>query len=447
MDFARVSWAVAQTSIRERLVHDLGFLKDPIARTVFTLGNLLQGSPSLRQRSGGLQLIMRLHSGAFSDQVDRRIAGVIREAMSQRNDRSLTALYDRTISNATDAFYRSNNPDPSRLIGSRILVIKSHRPGERGVLLVDYSYVFPLMAGLFDLETIADRYALVLEPSWAGACAPEILLYQRVSTPVFVETIEPRDRDFLAALQTNIDVAPIGANWWVDHRSSRPSSVSRDIDVVMLASWSDIKRHWRFFKVIGQLRRRGHRLKVVLIGYPYDRTRSDIVAQARYFGVADQVEVLEWLSKDEIAGWLSRSKVHVLWSRRECSNRAIIEAMLCDVPVIVRKGLTFGFEYPYINEHTGRFVPEEGLADALLDMIENHKTYSPRDWVLNNMTCQHATLILERRLRQRAELAGEPWTRGLVVRTSTLTTQEYWNVEDRTKFSDDYRFLESTRVR
>ena len=31
--------------------------------------------------------------------------------------------------------------------------------------------------------------------------------------------------------------------------------------------------------------------------------------------------------------------------------------MLCDVPVIVREGLTFGFRYPYINDATGRFVP------------------------------------------------------------------------------------------
>ena len=51
-------------------------------------------------------------------------------------------------------------------------------------------------------------------------------------------------------------------------------------------------------------------------------------------------------------------------------QRAIIEAMMADVPVIVREGLTFGYRYPYINEHTGRFVPEGGLADAILETID-----------------------------------------------------------------------------
>jgi len=72
------------------------------------------------------------------------------------------------IEKAVETFYAGANPDPRRLIGSRVLVVKTARPGERGVLVVDYSYVFPLMAGLFDLAAIADRYTLVLEPSWAA---------------------------------------------------------------------------------------------------------------------------------------------------------------------------------------------------------------------------------------------------------------------------------------
>ena len=138
-----------------------------------------------------------------------------------------------------------------------------------------------------------------------------------------------------------------------------------------------------------------------------------------------------------------RSKVHVLWSRRECANRAIVEAMMADVPIIVREGLTFGFRYPYINDRTGRFVPEAELGDAILEMIANRDRYAPRDWILENMTCHKATAVLEEHLRRHALAAGEPWTEGLVVKTSTLDTQRYSTPADRDRFSDDYQFLES----
>jgi glycosyltransferase involved in cell wall biosynthesis len=156
------------------------------------------------------------------------------------------------------------------------------------------------------------------------------------------------------------------------------------------------------------------------------------------------VELFERLSQTEVSALLARSKVHVLWSRRECANRAIIEAMLADVPVIVRTGLTFGFKYPYINEQTGRFVDEAALGDAILEMIECRASYSPRRWVLEHMTCQQATAAVEATVRAAAAELGEPWTSGLVIRTSTLDTQKYWDETDRDRFTDDYRFLEAS---
>ena len=158
------------------------------------------------------------------------------------------------------------------------------------------------------------------------------------------------------SLESNLEVVPVAANWWVDHRSVPPPGAPRDIDVIMVAAWAGIKRHWRVFRTLAELRKRGHKLKVALVGYRYDLTRADVEALAAHFGIRDQIETFERISHEEVAALLARSKVHVLWSRRECANRAIIEAMLADVPVIVRDGLTFGYRYPYINEHTGRFV-------------------------------------------------------------------------------------------
>lgn len=438
--------AVARAATREFLAHDLGPLRGPVARSAYWAGLALLLSPSQDLHARAFKLLMRLHSGAFSEAVDRHVLAVIRDALAHQGgkySRAVRTLFEQTTTDAVRTFHAAANANVSRLIGSRILVVKAARPDERGVIVVDYSYVFPLMAGLFDLPRIADRYTIVLEPSWAGACTPEILLFSQLRSPVYVETIEPRDRDLLRVLDTNLRVVPLAANWWVDPRSAPPSDGTRDIDVIMVAAWADIKRHWRVFRVLQKMRRSGHRIKVALVGYRYDRTKADIEALAEHFGIRDQVETYERISQAEVSALLARSKVHVLWSRRECANRAIVEAMLADVPVIVRDGLTFGFRYPYINEHTGRFVQEDALGDAILEMMATRDRYSPRAWVLRHMTCERATAVLEQHLRQAALAAGEPWSEGLVVKTSTLDTQQYWNPDDRARFDADYRFLEA----
>ena len=441
-----VRLGLAQAALREHLTYDLGPFGAPVSAGLYAAARGLTSIGSPAHRARGYATLMRLHSAAWSATIDAKILDTI--ARAEHEERSghatgLWALFRSAAAESARQFRAGSKPDPLRLVGSRLLVVKAARPNERGVLVVDYSYVFPALAGLFDLPSIADRYTIVLEPSWAGTCTPEILLYSRLDRPVFVETIEPRDRNLLPRLDMNLHAVPIAANWWVDHRIRPAQSTARDIDVAMVAAWADIKRHWRVFRALAELRRRGRRLSVALVGYQYDRTRADIEALASYFGIRDQVQTYERISQENVSALLWRSKIHVLWSRRECANRAIIEAMLADVPVIVREGMTFGFKYPYINEQTGRFVPESGLADAMLEMIETRDRFSPREWVLANMTCERATATLERQLCEQAMQDGEPWTEGLVAKTSTLDTQRYWNPDDAKQFEEDYRFLRS----
>ena len=437
---------IARAATREWATHDLGYLREVAARAVYAAGRVGVRSRNSSRSAAAFKLLLRLHSGALSPGVDRRISELTALALAEpasREGAGLRRLFEQVATDAVRSFKDPSGRTRTTLLGARVLVVKAARPAERGVIIVDYSYVFPLMLGLFDLARIAEHYTIVLEPSWAGASNPDILLFTQIAPPVYVQTIEPRDRDFLNALGSNLRVVPIAANWWVDPRLAPPRGPTRDIDVIMVAAWADIKRHWRVFKALAELRRRGHRLKVALVGYRYDRTREDIEALAQHFGIRDQIETHERITQEEVGALLARSKVHVLWSRRECANRAIVEAMLADVPVIVRDGLTFGYRYPYINDQTGRFVKETELGDAILEMIATRDQYRPREWVLRHMTCERATAELEHHLRTAAVAAGEPWTDGLVVKTSTLDTQRYFHPEDRLRFERDYQFLES----
>ena len=418
-----------------------------IGRALYTVVSIVRAARLRRVQA--FQMLMRLHSFGFSRQLNDRIERDICQAHAAERQGIRTGLwetYDVTIDTAVANYRRAPITKRLKLIGTRVLVVKAAKPQERGVLVVDYSYVFPLLAGLFNISKIADKYFIVLEPSWRGACAPEIMLYTRLDSPVFVETIEPYDHRLLASLKSNLHTIPTAANHWVDYRTAPVLNGIRDIDVIMVASWSRIKRHRRFFQALAELRRRGHRLRVALVGYRHDLSAADVMNYARYYGIHNQIELFERLSQSEVHALLWRSKVHVLWSRTECANRAIIEAMLADVPVIVREGLTYGYRYPYINPQTGRFADEGTLPDAILETLDKKGAYNPRDWVLEHMTCRQATMTMEATIRARATELGERWSEGLVLRTSGLDTQRYWDPADRERFEKDYVFLESALV-
>ncbi len=388
------------------------------------------------QHERAFTLASRIHRSGHSAAAAR----IIERALRTRDLRDyFDAHIARSVRRADAAQMLQN---PTMLLGYRALVMKSARDGERGVLVLDYSYIFPMFAALFDIEAIARRYHIVLEPSWRGLCTPDVLAYTLFDFPVLVQAIEPRDIAFINAIRTNLSTVPIAANWWIDHRVVAPvPALHRDIDVLVVASWSSVKRHWRLFRTIARLRRRGRTLRVALVGYPSDKTRADIESEARYFDVQDQIEIHERVSLDEVARLYGRSKVHVLWSRKEGANRAVIESLFADVPVVVRRGLSYGYRYPYINEQTGAFADENDLGDVVLDIIANRHRYRPREWAMANMTCQKATEILETAVREQAAREGEPWTEGLAVKISRLETQGYWNPEDAQRFRTDYAYL------
>jgi glycosyltransferase involved in cell wall biosynthesis len=287
---------------------------------------------------------------------------------------------------------------------------------------------------------------VVLEPSWIGFCTPEILVYSRLTEPVFVETNEPPDIDFLRQISPTFVHVHTQGNCWVDHRLFRPvEGVPKDVDVSMVSAWGDYKRHAGVFRALGKLRRRGVRLRTLLIGYPGDGTltQNDIHRQARFFGVADQIEIKESLDVEQVTAELSRSKVHVLWSRREGFNRAIIEAMLAGVPGVLRAGHNYGQHYPYINPRTGQFADETTLPDVLLEMSERYAEYDPRAWVMENMTPQIATQRMNDAIKRVALSRGETWSSDIVVRTVQLKRAPYWNPDDAARFESDYAYLRS----
>ncbi len=438
---------LARQRLREYLTFDSFVFKWLLAAGAL-LGGL--GLRALGRGRKAFALWSAAHRGAYSPLASRVVERWVRSSTAAgergagypRSGCAVFREYVATLASApgTERFFN----DPARLLGTRALVLKSPGENEKGVLLLNYSFAFPLFLKRFDLEQIGRRYHVVLEPSWSGYCEPDILCYSTLGFPVFVEAYEPRDAAFLRSIRSNLVPVPTSSNWWIDHRGFRPlPGASKDVDFIMVASWAPFKRHARFFAALARLRARGERPRAVLVGYRNASTLDDVYRQARYYGVADRLELYERLSPEEVNAQYNRAKVNVLWSRREGVNKAIIEGMFAGVPCVVREGFNYGHRYPYVNEQTGCFVSERDLPDRLLETARNQERFSPRDWVMENLSCQRATAILGDAIGKVAREAGESWTGGLAVKVSQLDTMRYWDEGDRQRFEPDYAFLRS----
>jgi glycosyltransferase involved in cell wall biosynthesis len=377
-------------------------------------------------------LLCSLHRAKWSGPTDRFAERVVCRLAKGRESSILENLQPRIA-------------DESRnygLLGPAVIVLKSASASEKGLVLAHYNHNFPVLAAQYDLDRLSSRYHLALEPSWSGFCDPQLLLYAKYRFPVFVEAYEPRDAAFLVSIRSNLVPVSIGGNWWVDHRVFFPKAQCKDSDVVMVAGWGSYKRHSRFFHALSRLRRNGHRLRVILIGYSVGWPKESVLDQARYFGVADQLEVHENVPYEQVNDVVNRAKVSVLWSRKEGFPRAVIESMFAGVPCIMRQGFNYGYHYPYINEETGCFADDAGLPRALLDLISRSAEMSPRTWVMENMTCQLATRILSESIGEWCSRQKEPWSKPLAVKITKLNNMAYWDPDDGMRFGADYEWIE-----
>ncbi|WP_246283194.1 glycosyltransferase [Marinifaba aquimaris] len=334
--------------------------------------------------------------------------------------------------------------DPAYMLDGVVTVLKSATETEKGVIIINYSYYFLLFHKCFDIQEVADKYIVILEPSWAGFCELNILAYTDIQDPVYIMCYEERDLDFINKMKSNLIPLNVGPSWFVNYQNFKPKEVNRDIDIIMVAAWAGFKRHAAFFKAISRLKQLGFTPNIALVGYPVDMTKDEVLAFAEHYGVADWLIVYESVTHPQVCDLLNRSKVHVLWSKFEGNNRAIIEAMFCNTTVIMRKGHNYGEHYDFINEQTGCFADESDLAEHVLTIVRDYESYQPRQYVMNNRSCVLATKIMNEFIAENEVKQGRTWTQDMTVKVNELEQMDYLDLSVREQFKRDYESLLSS---
>ena len=333
---------------------------------------------------------------------------------------------------------------PDQMIGKIVTVICNPTESSKGVVIVKYSVYFGLFARFFDIEKISSKYYIILEPSWAGLCELPIFFYTSLKSPVFVQTYEERDFELINNSKTNLVPIQIGPSWFINHEVFVPQQLQKLYDVIMVAAWAKFKRHDEFFKAIKPCIERNNDFKLVLVGYPVDMTKEEIRQLTQKHGIEDNVTIFEKISRDKVSEVLSSSKVNVLWSKFEGNNRAIIEGMFCDIPVVLREGHNYGEHYDFINEMTGCFANEQTLSDAVEEIMYNLDSLAPRAYVLNNRNAIQATRAIEKCIANQEGVSCDMWHEKLAVKTNDLVGMSYLKADPQhfAKANDEIKKLQ-----
>ena len=216
--------------------------------------------------------------------------------------------------------------DIARFFGNRLLVLKVPTSQEKGVLFVMFSETIQQLPACMNMPALLKDYTLVFEPSWSGYCFWGLLQYNQFREDIFVLAAEDDDFRFLRSLKSNLIPVKLGPCDWVDPNVAVPYlHNSKMFDIVMNSNWAAWKRHYVLFKMLANA---GRRFSVVLIGLKWGgRTKEDIVDLAKAYSIHDQITLMDQIPYDQVMRVTCQSKVSVLLSLKEGSNRAIAESM------------------------------------------------------------------------------------------------------------------------
>jgi glycosyltransferase involved in cell wall biosynthesis len=342
---------------------------------------------------------------------------------------------------AVAALYQESGVGPRDLFRD-VMVLKKATDGEKGVILLKYARTFAALVALGDVKRLMARYTFVLEPCWAGYCDPILLMWLTPDQPVLVQCFTDEDYQFVRDVGAPFVALRMGPADWVNADTFEPrAGVEKRYDLVMVANFAKHKRHATLFRALRDVRDRD--VRVLLVGFAWrGRTADHIRAEAAAMNNPRiSVEIVESVPQSRLAELVSETKVFVFLSRKEGDNKALVEAMFANVPVIVYDE-SIGGARGRVNSATGVLASDAGLGARIRYMLEHYRDFSPREWALAHTGSATATRILDEELRRAVTAAGGRYSGGIVEKTNAPNLA-YKHPEDRDTFAADYDFVRS----
>ena len=295
------------------------------------------------------------------------------------------------------------------------LVLKEPGPnGEKGVLYSSFEYNWMRLLRHYDAARFLSEYYLVGASSGSPVdCVPFAHFAGLARSPIFIGISNFGDIPICRLYSPVIEPVEIMACDWADPADYRPKPHSdRRIDILMVANWLPVKRHWLLFEALREMPRD---LRVVLVGRSGGggRTEERIREECNAFGAKQDIAIYSEIPPEGVRELQCDARISLLFSYREGSCVAPVESMLADSPVGMMSDAHIGSK-AYVNEWTGVILKRRGLARSLMEFLDRSSTFRAREWALDHITCHHSTRKLNQQLSRHAAKSGTPWTRDIV---------------------------------
>lgn len=269
----------------------------------------------------------------------------------------------------------------------------------KGVLFIWFEYDLLTLLSIRELESLLDRYRIIFMGSWSPPCYQALWSFPFEYRHELVTGLShPDDGRRIRSLGFEATILPLYMSSWQEPGDFNPRPwAERDVDIVMVANWARFKRHWVLFDALRGMERPD--LRVILIGQPDSgRTVDTIRGEAEAFGVAGQIEFLDRIAVEEVWHWLERSRVSLIFSRREGSCVAVAESLMAGAPVGLLKDAEIGSR-AFINSETGILIDSrKRLPSQIISLLKEHRG-SVRHWAAENIS-------VDRSLRLTAQVLG-----------------------------------------
>lgn len=298
-------------------------------------------------------------------------------------------------------------------LGKGIILKPPMSAREKGVLYLTFEKQWLRLLRTGKAAEIARRYDVVLGPSSSPPPHVELMLMTKLWPGTIWSLLSNfDDAELLRELSPKIVPLPLLASSWVDGADfDEHLGQPKVYDLVMLAHFDPVKRHWLFFEALRKLPRS---FRVLLMGVPLGgRTEKDLLDEAHTFGVADRFELQVRPSRAEVMSGLAQGRVSLVFSRQEGACIAVTESLFADTPVGLFRNARVGSK-AFVNEKTGMLLDQRGLSRQLSELVEKADRFTPRQWAMDHISCHVSRRVLNNILRETAHKTGNPWTHDLL---------------------------------